>query len=76
MVAKGGQIVVVGVGVPGGTPVLLDLIQDREIVVRGSFMFVAHDFATSLQLLADGAVHAGHIVTSIFQGLHAAADAI
>ncbi len=39
LVAEGGEIVVVGVGTPGETPVRLDLIQDREIVVRGSLMF-------------------------------------
>lgn len=75
LVTKGGEIVVVGVGAPGETPVRLDLIQDREVVVRGSLMFVAQDFTTSLRLLTGGAVRANDLVTSVFDGLDAAADA-
>lgn len=75
LVAKGGEIVVVGVAILGETPVRLDLIQDREIVVRGSLMFVAEDFVTALRLLTEGAVRADDIVTSVFDGLDSAADA-
>ena len=75
VVTKGGEIVVVGVGAAGETPVRLDLIQDREIVVRGSLMFVAQDFAASLRLLTERAVRADDIVTSVFDGLEGAAGA-
>jgi 2-desacetyl-2-hydroxyethyl bacteriochlorophyllide A dehydrogenase len=75
VVAKGGEIVIIGVGAPGQTPVRLDLIQDREIVVRGSLMFVAQDFATSLRLVTAGAVRADDLVTSVFEGLDGAAGA-
>ena len=36
LVATGGEIVVIGIGTPGEAPVRLDLIEDREIVARGS----------------------------------------
>ena len=75
VVTKGGEIVVVGVGRAGGTPVRLDLVQDRELVIRGSLMFVGEDFATSLRLLEQGAVRAEQIVTTVVDGLDAAADA-
>ncbi|GAB3141540.1 alcohol dehydrogenase catalytic domain-containing protein [Amycolatopsis stemonae] len=75
LVVKGGEIVVVGVGSPGETAVRLDLVQDREIVVRGSLMFVAEDFTRSLRLLTEGAVRAEDIVTSVFDGLDTAAAA-
>ena len=35
-VATGGGYVVIGIGTPGEAPVRLDLIEDREIVARGS----------------------------------------
>ena len=74
LVAKGGEIVGGGgVGAPGETPGL-DLIQGREIILRGSLMYVAQDFETSLRLLAQGAVRADDIVTSVFDGLHSAAS--
>lgn len=72
---KGGQIVVLGVGQPGTTPVRLDLVQDREVVIRGSLMFVAEDFVTSLGLLSRGAIRADHLVTDTYTGLDRAGDA-
>lgn len=75
IVTKGGEIVVVGVGAAGTTPVRLDLIQDRELVVRGSLMFVARDFTESLRLIEAGAVRADQLVTAVYDGLDAAGDA-
>jgi 2-desacetyl-2-hydroxyethyl bacteriochlorophyllide A dehydrogenase len=66
MVAKGGLVVVVGVGAAGGTPVRLDLIQDREIRVEGALMYVADDFRTAISMIAAGAVDIGEMVTATY----------
>lgn len=75
MVSKGGQVILVGVGQPGTTPVRLDLVQDREISIRGSLMFVAEDFVTSLKMLSEGAVSTDQLVTATYTGLRRAGDA-
>ena len=66
LVAKGGRIVVVGVGAPGPTPVRLDLVQDREIRVEGTLMYTADDYRTALGLLTSGAVDAEALVTATY----------
>lgn len=67
LVTKGGLAVVVGVGLPGTTPVRIDLIQDREIRLEGSLMYVAADFTKAMSLIGSGAVAAGEFITATFQ---------
>lgn len=66
LVAKGGHIVVVGVGAAGATPIRLDLIQDREIRVEGTLMYTADDYRTAMSLIASGAVRTAEIVTATY----------
>ncbi|MGW3091195.1 zinc-dependent alcohol dehydrogenase [Streptomyces sp. NPDC001108] len=66
IVAKGGQIVVVGVGAPGATPIRLDLVQDREIRIEGTLMYTADDYRTSIDLINSGAVDVEAIVTATY----------
>jgi L-iditol 2-dehydrogenase len=66
MVAKGGLVVVVGVGAPGGTPIRLDLVQDREIRIEGALMYVAEDFRAAFTLIASGAVDVRELVTATY----------
>jgi L-iditol 2-dehydrogenase len=65
LVAKGGTVVVVGVAA-GPTVVPLHVVQDREIRVLGSLMYVGEDVERAIDLLASGAVAAGELVTAIF----------
>ncbi|MFF3373914.1 zinc-binding dehydrogenase [Streptomyces sp. NPDC002680] len=66
LVAKGGQIIVVGVGAPGTTPIRLDLVQDREIRIEGTLMYTADDYRTAMSLITSGAVNTDDIVTATF----------
>lgn len=66
LVAKGGRIIVVGVGAPGPTPVRLDLVQDREIRVEGSLMYTAEDYRTALDLISSGAIDTDALITGTF----------
>ncbi|MER6123101.1 alcohol dehydrogenase catalytic domain-containing protein [Streptomyces sp. NPDC001795] len=66
LVTKGGLVVVVGVGLPGTTPVRIDLIQDREIRLAGSLMYVAEDFAQAMSLIGSGGVDVDELVTATF----------
>lgn len=66
LVAKGGQIVVVGVGAAGSTPIRLDLVQDREIRIEGTLMYTGDDYRTALGLIASGAIDADAIVTATY----------
>ncbi|WP_344386694.1 zinc-dependent alcohol dehydrogenase [Streptomyces vastus] len=66
LVAKGGHIVVVGVGAAGPTPVRLDLVQDREIRIEGTLMYTGEDYRTAMALIASGAVDTTEIVTATF----------
>lgn len=66
LVAKGGHIVVVGVGAAGPTPVRLDLVQDREIRIEGTLMYTAEDYRTAMHLLTSGAVDTAEIVTAAY----------
>jgi L-iditol 2-dehydrogenase len=61
-VRKGGEVIVVGVFgrdalVPAG------LIQDREIVVRGSLMYVRSDFEEAVRLIGEGHVRVDPLVS-------------
>lgn len=74
LVAKGGRIIVVGVGAAGSTPIRLDLVQDREIRIEGTLMYTADDYRTAFGLLASGAVDTDAIITATYP-LEEAADA-
>ncbi|WP_436740134.1 zinc-dependent alcohol dehydrogenase [Streptomyces sp. BBFR102] len=74
LVAKGGQIVVVGVGAAGTTPVRLDLVQDREIRIEGTLMYTADDYRASIDLITSGAVDAEEVITATYP-LEEAAEA-
>ncbi|MEE4597471.1 alcohol dehydrogenase catalytic domain-containing protein [Streptomyces sp. DSM 41524] len=64
-VEKGGTVMVVGVP-QGPLDVPLDLVQDREIAVRGSLMYVGEDMRAAMTLLGTGAVPADEFVTATF----------
>ncbi|MFE4214905.1 zinc-binding dehydrogenase [Streptomyces sp. NPDC056844] len=66
VVAKGGRIIVVGVGAPGPTPIRLDLVQDREIRVEGTLMYTADDYRTALGLIASGVIDTDAIITATY----------
>ncbi|MGP3987299.1 zinc-dependent alcohol dehydrogenase [Streptomyces sp. 3N207] len=66
LVAKGGHVVVVGVGAAGTTPIRLDLVQDREIRIEGTLMYTAEDYRTAISLIASGAVDVGEMVTATY----------
>lgn len=60
---KGGTIVVVGVPV-GPVQIPLPLIQDRELVIRGTAMFVREDVQRAIELIEEGLVPVHEIVTA------------
>jgi 2-desacetyl-2-hydroxyethyl bacteriochlorophyllide A dehydrogenase len=62
MALKGGTVVVIGVP---ANPVSVDLalLQDRQIRIQGSAIYLPADFATAIRLLADGLVSVEDIVT-------------
>ncbi|MFF3542082.1 zinc-binding dehydrogenase [Streptomyces platensis] len=66
LVAKGGHIVVVGVGAAGATPVRLDLVQDREIRIEGTLMYTSEDYRAAMSLIASGAVDPADFVTATY----------
>ncbi|TQK51245.1 2-desacetyl-2-hydroxyethyl bacteriochlorophyllide A dehydrogenase [Streptomyces sp. SLBN-118] len=66
LVAKGGHIVIVGVGAAGTTPIRLDLVQDREIRIEGTLMYTADDYRAAMALIASDAVDAAEIVTATY----------
>ena len=62
LVDKGGAVMIVGVAA-GATPVRLDLIQDRELALIGSLMYVREDYTAAMDMLASGAVPVDEIIT-------------
>jgi 2-desacetyl-2-hydroxyethyl bacteriochlorophyllide A dehydrogenase len=70
---KGGTVVVVGVP-RGPVQVPLPLIQDRELRIQGTAMYVREDVEEAVALIAGGRVPAGRLVTAQY-GLEDAADA-
>jgi L-iditol 2-dehydrogenase len=70
---KGGTVIVVGVP-SGPIQVPLQIIQDREIRIQGSAMYVREDVLRAIQLMADGVVDAERIVTARYP-LERAAEA-
>ncbi|MCW2557970.1 MAG: alcohol dehydrogenase [Mycobacterium sp.] len=71
LVDKGGAIMIVGVAA-GATPVPLGLIQDRELALIGSLMYVREDFTAALDMLAAGAVPVDEIISAEFDLEHSA----
>lgn len=65
LVDKGGAVIVVGVAA-GPTRIRLDLVQDKEIRVIGSLMYVRADLLDALALINSGAVPTGELVTATF----------
>src|SRR5439155_24314254 len=66
LLAKGGTVIVVGVGAAGPTPVRLALVQDREIRIEGTLMYTADDYRTAMSLIASGAIDTAEIVTATY----------
>ena len=60
---KGGTLVVVGVP-PGPVTVPLPELQDRQIRVQGSAVYLPEDYSEAIGLLAGGAVRAGDFITA------------
>jgi 2-desacetyl-2-hydroxyethyl bacteriochlorophyllide A dehydrogenase len=65
LVDKGGTVLVVGIAA-GPTTIPLHLVQDREISVIGSLMYVRRDVQRAIDLLAGGAVAADDLITATF----------
>jgi 2-desacetyl-2-hydroxyethyl bacteriochlorophyllide A dehydrogenase len=70
---KGGTVVVVGVP-RGPVEVPLPLIQDRELRLQGTAMYVREDVERAIGLVADGSVPVARLVSAEF-GLEDAPDA-
>jgi 2-desacetyl-2-hydroxyethyl bacteriochlorophyllide A dehydrogenase len=60
---KGGRIVVVGVA-SGDVKIPLPIIQDREIRIEGSAMYVKQDVLQAIELMRDGKVPTKELVTA------------
>lgn len=79
LLQKGGRLVVVGVA-SGDVAVPMNLVQDRELEVCGSLMFVRQDMEAAIDLLrgdvvpADGLVDAGFGLDEVAAAFAAAAD--
>jgi len=71
LVDKGGAVMIVGVAA-GAVPVRLDLIQDREIALIGSLMYVREDYLAAIDMLASGAVPVDEIITARYDFEHSA----
>ncbi|TWF75283.1 2-desacetyl-2-hydroxyethyl bacteriochlorophyllide A dehydrogenase [Pseudonocardia hierapolitana] len=65
LVDKGGTVMVVGIAA-GPTSIPLHLVQDREISVIGSLMYVREDVEQAIALLSSGAVAADELVTAVY----------
>jgi 2-desacetyl-2-hydroxyethyl bacteriochlorophyllide A dehydrogenase len=64
MASKGGTVVIVGVPT-GDVSVPLAIVQDHQVRIQGSATYLPDDYAESIALLQEGAVHANDIVTSV-----------
>ncbi|MFF5189338.1 zinc-binding dehydrogenase [Streptomyces sp. NPDC000345] len=73
LVAKGGHVLVVGVGAAGTTPVRLDLVQDREIRIEGTLMYTTEDYRVALSLISSDSFDTAEIVTATYPLEEAAA---
>jgi 2-desacetyl-2-hydroxyethyl bacteriochlorophyllide A dehydrogenase len=70
---KGGTVIVIGVP-RGAVEIPLPVIQDREIRLQGSAMYVDQDVLRAMDLIRDGTVDARRMVTATFP-LERAAEA-
>jgi 2-desacetyl-2-hydroxyethyl bacteriochlorophyllide A dehydrogenase len=62
---KGGTVIVIGV--PGGpVEIPLPVVQDREIRIQGSAMYIDQDVLRAMELIGDGTVDAKRLVTATF----------
>ena len=62
---KGGSLMIVGVPA-GPTSIDLDLIQDRELTVRGNLMYVREDVISAIELLRTRPFPLEEVVTAQF----------
>lgn len=62
---RGSTIVVAGV-FPGAVPVQVALIQDGELEVKGTLMYMGDDFERALELLATGEIEPSQFITHEF----------
>jgi 2-desacetyl-2-hydroxyethyl bacteriochlorophyllide A dehydrogenase len=65
MALKGGTVVVVGVPSADVT-VPLPLLQDQQVRIQGSAMYLPEDYERSLELLLAGAVRHEDLITGVF----------
>jgi 2-desacetyl-2-hydroxyethyl bacteriochlorophyllide A dehydrogenase len=70
---KGGTVMVIGVP-RGPVEIPLPIVQDREIRIQGSAMYVDHDVLRAIDLIRDHTVDARRMVTATFP-LERAAEA-
>jgi 2-desacetyl-2-hydroxyethyl bacteriochlorophyllide A dehydrogenase len=70
---KGGSVIVIGVP-RGPVEIPLHIVQDREIRIQGSAMYVVQDVQRAIDLIRDHTVDARRIVTATFP-LERAAEA-
>ena len=73
LASKGGTVVVEGVP-RGPVEVPLHLVQDHELRLQGTAMYVREDVVRAIELIVDGSVPAARLVTAEF-GLEDAAEA-
>jgi 2-desacetyl-2-hydroxyethyl bacteriochlorophyllide A dehydrogenase len=59
---RGGTVVTVGVP-PGQVPVDMALVQDGELDIRGTMMYMGPDFERAIELISAGAIGADEFVT-------------
>lgn len=59
---RGGTVVIVGVP-PGPVPVPMALVQDGELDVKGTLMYMGEDFERALALIGGGAIRAEDFIT-------------
>lgn len=62
---KGGTVVVEGVP-RGDVSIPLHLVQDRELRLQGTAMYVRHDVERAIELISSGAVQAGRLISGSF----------
>jgi 2-desacetyl-2-hydroxyethyl bacteriochlorophyllide A dehydrogenase len=70
---KGGTVIVIGVPA-GPVEIPLPVVQDREIRIQGSAMYIDQDVLRAMELIGDGTVDAKRLVTATFP-LERAAEA-
>lgn len=61
---RGSVVVIVGV-VSEPAPVPLELVQDREIELRGTLMYMAEDFDRAIGMLASEDIFTGDVITNV-----------